>query len=108
MRTRFSFLMHIVRVDLFYPSSDQENADQVKAEADVQGHGCKLFDFFNIGHHLRNPVEHADSHQQEQCPPYQLNGSLVIRHMEYVETILLNVKCYTPAAQALEGKFPVE
>ena len=54
--------MLIVNVDLFYPTSDQENADQVKAEADVQGHGCKLIDFFNIGHHLRNSVEHADAH----------------------------------------------
>jgi hypothetical protein len=100
--------MLIVNVDLFYPTSDQENADQVKAEADVQGHGCKLIDFFNFGHHLRNSVEHTDSHQQEQCPPYQLNGSLVIRHMAYAETTVLNVKCYSPTAQTLEGKFPVE
>ena len=103
MKIGCSFPLLIVSVDFFCPAADQENADQVKTETDVHGHGCKLFDFFNIGHHLRNPVEHADSHQQEQCPPYQLNGSFVIGHMEYVEIIVLNVKSYTPASTNARG-----
>jgi len=81
-----------VRMDLFYPPANQQNADQVKTESNVHGHGSKLFYFLYIGHQLRNSKEHADTHQQEQCPPYQLNRSLVVKHMEYVEAIVLNVK----------------
>ena len=63
-------LVLIVSVDLFCPPANQEDADQVKAETDVHNHGRELFNFFNIGHHLRNSVEHTDTHQQEQCSPY--------------------------------------
>jgi hypothetical protein len=68
-------------VYLPYPSDHQQNADQVKAKINKKNVWGKMLYFFNFRHHLRNPKKDADSGQQKQNAPDQLEPVFLTRHI---------------------------
>jgi hypothetical protein len=60
--------------ELSTAADNQQDPDQIKAKVNERNHRSKVFDGFDLGHHLGYAVEHAQSGQNEKCAPNQLNG----------------------------------
>jgi len=74
------FKLFVVINNFFGAATDQENSQYIETHPNEKYDACKLFDLFNLGHHIWNPEKDSDSGKNQCNAPRELNNIPGFQH----------------------------